>query len=132
MEISGKIIAKLPLQEGVAKASGRNWKKQEYVLETHDSFPRKVKFDFFGERVDQYPLEIGEEVTVSYDLESREFNGRWYTDVRAWKADKGMAPAATASAQQMASVNAPDPFGAPAPQPGAFASPENAQDDLPF
>lgn len=76
MEVSGKIIAKLPLQSGVAKASGREWKKQEYVLETHDSFPRKVKFDFFGERVDQYPLEIGEEVTVSFDIESREFNGR--------------------------------------------------------
>jgi len=128
MEVSGKIIAKLPLQEGVAKSSGRNWKKQEYVLETHDSFPRKVKFDFFGDRVDQYPLEIGDEVTISFDIESREFNGRWYTDIRGWKADKeaasapGMAPAAAVPPVQSA-----DPF---APQ--GFATADNAQDDLPF
>ena len=64
MEVSGKIIAVLPLQSGTSKA-GREWKKQEYVLETHDSFPRKVKFDFFGDRVDQFPLAIGDEVTVS-------------------------------------------------------------------
>ena len=59
MEISGKIIAVLPLQSGTSKA-GRAWKKQEYVLETQDTYPRKVKFDFFGDRVDQYPMAIGE------------------------------------------------------------------------
>lgn len=74
MEVSGKIIAVLPPQGGMSKA-GREWKKQEYVLETHDSFPRKVKFDFFGDRVDQFKLNIGDEVTVSFDIESREFNG---------------------------------------------------------
>ncbi len=131
MEVSGKIIAKLPLQSGVAKASGREWKKQEYVLETHDSFPRKVKFDFFGERVDQYPLEIGEEVTVSFDIESREFNGRWYTDIRGWKAEKGAAPAAAPAPQQTAPAAPADPFGAP--QAPAFSpAPDSAQDDLPF
>lgn len=88
MEVSGKIIAVLPPQGGMSKA-GREWKKQEYVLETHDSFPRKVKFDFFGDRVDQFKLNIGDEVTVSFDIESREFNGRWYTDIRGWKAEKG-------------------------------------------
>ena len=84
MEISGKIIQVLDLQQGTSKA-GNAWKKQEYVLETHDTYPKKVKFDFFGERVDQYPLSLGDEVTVSFDLESREFNGRWYTDVSAWR-----------------------------------------------
>lgn len=90
MDISGKIIQVLPLQQGTSKA-GNAWKKQEYVLETHDTYPRKVKFDFFGDRVDQFPLNIGDEVTVSFDLESREFNGRWYTDVRGWKAEKAGA-----------------------------------------
>jgi len=104
MEVSGKIIAVLPPQGGMSKA-GREWKKQEYVLETHDSFPRKVKFDFFGDRVDQFKLNIGDEVTVSFDIESREFNGRWYTDIRGWKAEKsGAATAAQASQQPQAPI----------------------------
>lgn len=141
MEISGKIIQVLPLQQGIAKSSGNPWKKQEYVLETHDNFPRKVKFDFFGERVDQYPLAIGEEVTVSFDLESREFNGRWYTDVRAWKAEKqGAAPqggftTAPAAGAPMPSSQAPAFGTAPAagvqPQ-SPFPADNSAEDDLPF
>ena len=82
MEITGKIIQKLEPQSGTSKA-GNAWKKQEYVLETTDSaYPRKVKFDFFGERADQYVFEVGDVITLSYDIESREFNGRWYTDIR--------------------------------------------------
>lgn len=138
MDVSGKIIAVLPLQSGTSKA-GRAWKKQEYVLETHDSFPRKVKFDFFGDRVDQYPLAIGDEVTISFDIESREFNGRWYTDIHGWKAEKGTpapgfgAPAA-APAQGFGQPAAPAPdFGQPAMPADPFAAgPADANDDLPF
>lgn len=138
MEVSGKIIQVLPPQGGTSKA-GREWKKQEYVLETHDSFPRKVKFDFFGDRVDQYPMAIGDEVTISFDIESREFNGRWYTDIRGWKAEKAMpgqtgapvgpAPgfgqpaAGPAPTAPMPGVGMPDPFA------GASA---DADSDLPF
>lgn len=109
MEVSGKIIAVLPPQGGMSKA-GREWKKQEYVLETHDSFPRKVKFDFFGDRVDQFKLNIGDEVTVSFDIESREFNGRWYTDIRGWKAEKGLAQGATQQQPQAQMPPVTDPM----------------------
>ena len=140
MDIRGKIIQKLELQSGTSKA-GNAWKKQEYVLETLDSYPRKVKFDFFGERADQYPLEVGDVVTLSYDIESREFNGRWYTDIRGFKAvkeDPNMMPAAGAPAAYPA---AGEP--APAPAPGAEGMPApppvdntfdqaGAGDDLPF
>ena len=85
MDIKGKIIQKMELQSGVSKA-GNNWKKQEYVLETLDSYPKQVKFDLFGDRIDNYPLAVGDIATVSYDIESREFNGRWYTDIHAYKA----------------------------------------------
>lgn len=130
MEISGKIIQVLPLQQGTSKA-GNTWKKQEYVLETQDNYPRKVKFDFFGDRVDQYPLNLGEVVTVSFDLESREFNGRWYTDVRAWKAEKGSAPQVVAP---MASAEPQPTYGAAHLQPvEPFTAPQGDQsDDLPF
>ena len=88
MEIKGKIVQILPLQGGQTKAGGE-WKKQEYILETEGQYPKKVCFNLWGDRIEQYPVAEGEEVTVSFDLDSREFNGRWYTEVRAWKIEKG-------------------------------------------
>ena len=98
MEIKGKIILALPEQSGVSK-SGNSWKKREYVLETMDTYPKKVHFDLFGERADQYPLNVGEVVNLSFDIESREYNGRWFTSIRGWKVDKenAAAPAFTQS-----------------------------------
>ena len=81
MEIKGRIIHILPLQEGVSKA-GNPWKKQEYVLETLDQYPKKVCFDLFGDKADQYRAEIGDEVVLSFDIESREYNGRWFNEIR--------------------------------------------------
>lgn len=123
MEIKGKIILALPEVSGVSK-SGNNWKKREYVLETMETYPKKVHFDFFGERADQYPLNVGDVVTLSFDIESREYNGRWYTGIRGWKADKeGAAPAAPA-------------YGTPAPPPAVdpFTSSMGSsnEDDIPF
>ena len=140
MDIKGKIIQKMELQQGVSKA-GNNWKKQEYVLETLDSYPRKVKFDFFGDRADQYPLEVGDVITLSYDIESREFNGRWYTDIRGFKAmkeDPNSVPTATAAAAPYQPAGEPAPAPAPAPDGNMAPPPDNTfdqggmGDDLPF
>ncbi len=104
MEIVGKIIQVLPLQEGIGKASGNPWKVQSYVLETQEQYPRKVCFEIFGEdRIRNNQCQIDDIVTVSFDLESREFNGRWYTSVRAWRVQQGVvdnnaAPANTTTA----------------------------------
>jgi len=125
MEIKGKIILALPEQGGTSKA-GKPWRKREYVLETQETYPKKVCFNLFGDRIDQYPVAPGDDVTVSYDLESREFNGRWYTDVRAYKIDKATAtgtPAAPA-----ASTTIPGDF-PPAPADLPAAGPT---EDLPF
>lgn len=81
MEIKGKIILDLPMQEGISKA-GNAWKKKEWVMETIDTpYPRKVKFHLFGDRADNVHLELGKSYTLQCEVESREFNGRWYTDV---------------------------------------------------
>ena len=125
MEITGKIIAKLQPQSGVSK-NGNNWSKQEYVLETQESFPKKVHFDFFGERANQYNLEVGQMVKLSFDIESREYNGRWFTSIRGWEAETVDAAAAPAAA----------PF-EPAATPGAVPPPPAMQpsdpnEDLPF
>ncbi len=116
MEINGTIINILELQTG----EGRNgpWKKQEFILETDDQYPRKVCIALWGDKIDQFPLNTGEKVTVSINVESREFNGRWYTDVKAWKIDKAQAAGAS---------SAPPP---PGPD---MEPPENDfPDDLPF
>jgi hypothetical protein len=140
MDIKGKIIQKLEPQGGVSKA-GNQWKKQEYVLETFDSYPKKVKFDFFGDRADQFPLEVGDVITLSYDIESREFNGRWYTDIRGFKAvkeDPAMAAGTQAPYPPAAGAPAPAPApagnGMPAPAPPVDNTFDQGGmgDDLPF
>ncbi len=111
MEIVGKIIAVLPEQSGIAK-NGNPWKVQAYVLETTEQYPRKVHFEIFGEeRIKQYPCAIDQLVTVSFDIESREFNGRWYTSIRAWKVVQGdtTQPAQPAAAAPVAPAAAPQP-----------------------
>ena len=97
MEISGKIIQVLPEQGGVSKTSGKEWKLQAYVLETQEQYPRKVHFEVFGEdRIKANPCQLDDIVTVSFDIESREFNGKWYTSIRAWKIQQGVVEAAAA------------------------------------
>ena len=131
MEVVGKIIQGLPMQEGVGR-NGNPWKLQGYVLETLDQYPRKVHFEVFGEdRIKMNPCDVDQLVTVSFDIESREFNGRWYTSIRAWKIQQGdmtqqaavaptaaPAPAAPAAAPAAAPVEAApvnvDPFDATA------------------
>ncbi len=121
MEIKGKIILALPETSGTSKA-GNQWKKREYVLETIETYPRKVHFDFFGDRADQYPLNVGETVTLSFDIESREYNGRWYTSIRGWKAEKEMDGAPTHGL----------PGDVPPPPPAPSFSGNDEADDLPF
>jgi hypothetical protein len=138
MEIVGKIIQVLPVQEGVGR-NGNPWKLQGYVLETIENYPRKVHFEVFGEdKIKNNPCDIDQVVTVSYDIESREFNGRWYTSIRAWKIQQGdmtqqvpaaapvapVAPAAPAApvTNEQPTV-APDPFD---------ASAGDGTSDLPF
>lgn len=85
LEIKGKIIAVLPIQTGEGKNG--TWKSQDYVLETSDQYPKKICFNLFGDKIDQFQVKIEQEVTVFFDIESREYNGRWYTSIRAWKVD---------------------------------------------
>lgn len=61
------------------------WRKQEYVIEIPGDYPKSVCFMVWGDRIDQFGIQQGQELTVSIDLESREYNGRWYTDVKAWR-----------------------------------------------
>ena len=86
MELKGKVIQLLPLQTGTGKKG--QWKKQEFILETQAQYPKKVCISLWGEKIEQNNLSVGDVISVALDLESREYNGRWYTEVRAWKLTK--------------------------------------------
>lgn len=90
MDFEGKVIQFLGETSGTSKA-GNPWKKKEWVVETFGQFPRKVKVQCFGERSDALNLEPGKDYILSVDLESREFNGRWYTDVSVFRAQEMVA-----------------------------------------
>lgn len=135
MEITGKIIVALPEQSGTS-AKGNAWKKREYVLETQETYPKKVAFNFFGDRVDQYPLQVGQMVKISFDIDSREYNGRWYVDCRAWKSEP-----ADAATPQPPTQPQHDNFGPATEMPGGYPTPTpppavdlapSPNDDLPF
>ena len=83
MQLTAKLIQILPLQTG----NGKNgtWKKQDIIVETSDQYPKKICVSVWGDKADASLLKIGNTLTISFDVESREFNGRWYTDVKAWK-----------------------------------------------
>lgn len=84
MEITGTIIQKLDLQKGTS-AKGE-WKKQEFIVETSEKFPKKICVSAWAEKVDDLSrFNTGEKAKVSVNIESREYNGKWYTEVRAWK-----------------------------------------------
>ncbi|MBQ2856356.1 MAG: DUF3127 domain-containing protein [Bacteroidaceae bacterium] len=91
MELSGKVIAVLEPRGGVSK-TGNAWKVQEYVIETHEQYPRKMCFDVFGEeKINQFNIQVGEELTVHFDIDAREWQGRWFNSIRAWKVDRAQA-----------------------------------------
>ena len=119
MEIEGKIIQLLDEQKGEGKNG--TWRKKEYVLETEDKYPKKVCFNLWGDRIDEFSLKQGEQVRVYFDLESREFNGRWYTDVKAWKVEKNST--ASSIPPDGPEISHEGPMNTPPPL---------TEDDLPF
>lgn len=137
MEISGKIIVATEVRSGQSARTGNNWMAQDFVIETHEQYPRRCVFSVFGEdRLKEFNIKPGEELTVYFDIDAHEYNGRWFNNLRAWKVERGAAPVADAVAQQpyaatptasVASTSA-DTF-TPAPP---SASGDGAKDDLPF
>lgn len=120
MELTGKIIQVLEARSGVSKSSGNSWKVQEYVLETQEQYPHRMLFSIFGEdKIAQAAINPNDEVTVSFDINCREFNGRWFNDIRAWKVEHVSAVQAAQTAAPM--EPAATPF-----------TPSDEKDDLPF
>lgn len=126
MEIEGTVVKVLPPVKGTS-ARGE-WTKQEVIFEQPGEFGRKVCVSFWGDKaLDAAALKEGESISVSVNVESREFNGRWYTEIRAWKMSRGMN--AAAQAPNAGFGNMPP---MPSSEPAAANATEESFDDLPF
>lgn len=137
MELQGKVIAVLPERSGVSQRG--EWKSQDYVIETHDAYPRKMVFGVFGaDRISRFNIQIGQEVTVSFDIDAHEYQGRWFNNIRAFDvrqvdpAAVGMQPGVVPGAAfGAAPAAAPTQPAATPAQPTAPVA-EDKVDDLPF
>jgi hypothetical protein len=83
MQLTATLIQLLPIQSGESKNG--TWKKQDVIVETDGQFSKKVCVSIWGDKINKSQLQIGNTLTISYELESREYNSKWYTDVKAWK-----------------------------------------------
>lgn len=124
VELTGRITQILPLEQGVSKA-GNSWRKQVFILETQGQYPRKVAISLLNDNIDKYAIQVGKVVTANLEIESREWTGKWYTEVKAWQITypqgKPVAPAPQPTTQAYTQQVA-----TPAP-----AQPQAAE-DLPF
>ena len=87
LKVTGTVKQILDVESGESKNGP--WKKRDFILETPGKFPRQVCITQWGDQIDQSNIETGETITAFIDLQSREYKGRWYTDVKAWKIEKG-------------------------------------------
>lgn len=122
MQLTAKLIQVLPIQTGMGKNG--EWRKQNIILETDGMYPKKVCITLWGDKINEAVLQVGNILDVQFDIESREYNGNWYTDLRAWKVD-------AAGTENSA---APQAYGAPQQSSAAPAVDFTADDgdDLPF
>ncbi len=128
MEITGKIIELLPQQTGEGKNG--TWRKNRFVIETTGQYPKTVCFDVWGDKYDQMPIQVGNDVVVSFDVESRSWNNNWYNDIKAWKVVPAQSQMGQASTQQM---NQPmDTTTIPTGTEPNFPNNDSYDDDLPF
>lgn len=134
MELIGRIIQVLPERGGVSQRTGSEWKVGTYVLETQEErFSRKMVFEVFGtDKIQQFNLQVGDNVRVSFDIDAHEYQGRWFNSIRAWNVDRNINVQSTPATPDLT------PFGAPAQAPAApmpTEAPMMQEDDntqLPF
>lgn len=128
MELTGRVIAVLPANSGVSQRTGNPWMSQEYVIEVPGQYPRKCLFRLFGEdRIKSFNIQNGEDITVSFDIDAHEYNGRWFNEIRAYNITR-----ANAVVQPAAPAEGGAPGAAPAAAAPTGEMPFPAADDLPF
>ncbi|MBR4216044.1 MAG: DUF3127 domain-containing protein [Bacteroidales bacterium] len=126
LEVGGKLTHLLERRSGVS-ANGTNWTSQDFVIEIPGQYPQSAVFNVYGDRVQLDQYQIGENIKVSFDIRGREYQGKWYNTLNAWKIERIGANNAQPTGQQPATQPAGQPAG-PVEEPQASAQ----GDDLPF
>ena len=127
MELAGKVIEILEARTGQSKTTGNNWMVQSYVIETHDQYPKKMVFEVFGEdKIKQFNIQAGEEINVSFDIDARQWQNKWFNSIRAWKVERVNAE------NPVPPVDAPCPPMSPVPGEPVNFNDSDKTDDLPF
>ena len=138
MELTGRIIAVLAAQSGVSARTGNSWMSQDYVIEVPGQYPKRCVFRIFGEdRIKQFNIQMNEDVTIQFDIDAHEYQGRWFNDIRAYNVVRGQVPpvagAPVAGVAPGVSPFSPAPDAATSPFPPAQEpAGEGSADDLPF
>lgn len=133
MEIKGRIIKIMDIRTGVSKSSGAPWMSQTYIIETQENHPRTVAFEVFGEdRIKQMNIQVGEDLIVTFELDAREYQGRWYNQVRAYRVERAQQIVTPAIEPFVTGVQEPlaNPVANVDPLP--FDNPNDDLEDLPF
>ena len=129
MEISGKIIVALPAQGGVAK-SGKEWSRQDYVIETKEQYPKRIAFSVMNDNIMNFGLTVGQEADIHVDINATEWNGKWYNSITCWRAIvHNPGQQAAPSQPNYATVPPQQPATQQPTQQQMF---EDNKDDLPF
>ncbi len=86
LQITGEVTKVLEEESG----TGRNgvWRKRAFIVKTPGEYPKDICVIQWGDSIDKFDVSAGETITAHIDIQSREYNGRWYTDVKAWKIDR--------------------------------------------
>jgi hypothetical protein len=121
LKITGTVKSILEEQSGESRNGP--WRKQEFILETEGDYPKQICIVQWGDNIDKFAIREGERVTAYIDIQSREYNSRWYTDVKAWRMDRDEAGAEAGAAP-------PSFAGEPFPEPPSDS--DSVEDDLPF
>jgi hypothetical protein len=111
MQLTAKLVELLPLQTGTS--SKGEWRKQNIVVETEEQYPKKICISVWGDKIDSNQLQPGNKLKIDFDIESREFNQRWYTDVKSWKIELATAGSHSESVPPIDSSFDPGPAEVP-------------------
>lgn len=128
MEFKGKVIDVLPEEKGQGKNG--EWRKQSYIFETQEQYPKKVCAEVWGDKIDGFGIQKGEDLTAKINIDSREFNGKWYTNVRIWSVDR--ASDGNVGGIPNAQANNPGPAASESISSPQQTPPPSEDDELPF
>jgi len=127
LELTGRLMRVLEMRTGMGKNG--EWKNQDFILELPGQYPRSVCISLWGEKIEALKnFNIGDSIKAYIDIESREWNEKWFTSVKAWQLEKVEATASAAFVPPVSTL--PD---VPPPASSADIPPaEGEMDDLPF